>query len=94
MAAKIRKELIEEISDLCEQHGCNRKTKKVHLSQYADRQWNPHPPQHFINWWGSVGIEKTEKRTKNAWRDIDAIRAFNCEAVRETYREAKQIGAA
>jgi hypothetical protein len=66
--------------------------RKIHKTQYIDRQLNPHPPQRFVNWWGATGIEATEKKTDRAWGDIDAVRAFNCEAVRETYREAKQFG--
>jgi hypothetical protein len=92
MATKTRKQLVDEISDLCDQHGCNDKIHKVHTAQYVDRGWNPHPPQHFANWWGSVGKEMTEKKSENSWQDIDSIRAFNCETVREVYREAKQFG--
>lgn len=87
-----RRELEDQISDLCEQAGCSEKIQKIHKAQYVDRRWNPHPPQTFCDWWFSVGGKQTEKRTGRAWVGIDAIRAFNCEAVRETYRESKKFG--
>ena len=92
MANKTRLSLANEISDLCDQHGCNDKIQKLHHAQFVDKGWNPHPPQAFINWWGSIGIKATEKATGRGWGEIDAIRAFNCEAVREVYREAKNFG--
>jgi len=93
MATKTRQQLSNEISDLCDQAGCNDKIRKVHSSQYVDRGWNPHPPQRFINWWGMKGKAITEKQTDKAWQDVDAIRAFNCEDAREVYRQTKMIGA-
>ena len=92
MAAKTRIQLANEISDLCDQHGCKEKAQKIHQAQYVDRRWNPHPPQSFVNWWGLSGKEMTEKKTDQSYQDIDAIRAFNCESVREVYREVKQYG--
>jgi len=92
MATKTRKQLADEISDLCDQNGCSDKIQKIHHAQYVDRHWNPHPPKHFVNWWGSTGMEATKKKTGQAWADIDATRAFNCESAREVYREAKRFG--
>ena len=92
MATKTRKQLADEISDLCDQHGCNEKIQKIHTAQYVDRGWNPHPSQSFVNWWGSVGKDKVEKATDRGWSAIGAVVAFNCEAVREVYREVKQYG--
>lgn len=94
MAIKTRKQLSEEIGDLCDQAGCNDKVRKIHAAQYVDRSWNPHPPPKFVDWWAAGGALDTEKRTSNSWQDIDAVRAFNCEAVRETYFEAKKLGIA
>jgi hypothetical protein len=85
-----RQQTTDTITDLCEQAGCSEKIAKIHLRQYGHSRWNPHPPQAFINWWGNGGIEATENKTGRGWRAIDAARAFNCEAVRETYSEAKE----
>ena len=97
MATKTRQQLSAEIIDLCEQAGCSDKIQKIHHAQYVDRKWNPHPPQRFVNWWGAEGWKRTEKKTDRAWSvndmPIDCVRAFNSEAVREVYQEAKQIGA-
>jgi hypothetical protein len=92
MATKTRKQLADEINDHCNHSGCSDKIQKIHHAQYVDRHWNPHPPMNFVNWWGSTGAAATEKQTNRAWADIDAVRAFNCEAVREVYREAKSFG--
>lgn len=92
MATKTRQQLNDEISDLCDQKGCNDKIRRIHTVQYVDRRWNPHPPQRFVNWWGSGGLKETEKQTNRSWGDIDAVRAFNTEAVRQIYQEAKEFG--
>jgi hypothetical protein len=84
----------EQIAALCAFHECKPKVAKIHRDQYVFRKWNPHPPQRFVDWWGTDGVAQTEKRTDRAWSAIDAERAFNCEAVREVYREAKEIGIA
>jgi hypothetical protein len=92
MATKTRQQLANQIDDLCDQAGCSDKIRKLHTSQFVDKKWNPHPSRRFIDWWGSVGAEATERRTDRSWVGIDAVRAFNSEAVREVYSEAKQVG--
>ena len=94
MATKTRSELADQISDLCDQAGCNDKIRTLHKAQFVDRRWNPHPTQKFVNWWGRIGWQATEKRSGRAWEGINAIRAFNCEAAREAYLEARQAGVA
>lgn len=89
-----RMDKTEQIDALCSVHECNEKKRKIHFKQYVHGQWNPHPPSRFIQWWKSGGVQATEKKTNRGWESIDAIRAFNCEAVREVYRETKSIGAA
>ncbi len=86
MAIKTRKQLSEEISDMCDQAGCNDKIRKIHLSQYADRRWNPHPPRAFLSWWNQDGPKLARDATDRYFDDIDAVRAFNCEAVRQVYK--------
>ncbi len=86
MAIKTRKQLGDEINDLCDQAGCNEKIRKIHSAQYVDRRWNPHPPRAFLSWWNQDGPKLTVAATGTAWEDIDAVRAFNCEAVRQVYQ--------
>lgn len=82
----------DQISALCDYHECSAKQRKIHKDQYVHNSWNPHPPTRFVNWWGRSGALDTEKFTGRTWLGIDAIRAFNCEAVREVYRESKEVG--
>ncbi len=86
MATKTRKQLGEEIEDLCEQSGCKEKVKQVHSKQYVDKRWNPHPPRAFLSWWNQDGPKLTVAATGLAYEDIDAVRAYNCESVRQVYR--------
>lgn len=86
------KEFVSHVSDLCDQAGCSEKLRETHKQQ-ALRDWHPHPPREFVNWWSTTGAQATEKATGCAWRDIDATRAYNCQRARDTYMEAKQIGA-
>ena len=79
----------EQIETLCAVHECNEKKRKAHRSAYL-RGTNHHPPQRFLKWWNKDGIAQTESATDRAWQGIDAVRAFNCEAVREVYRQAKE----
>ena len=81
----------EQITALCDVYECNPKKRKIHMDQYVWRQWNPHPPQGFLSWWNRNGAQLTEAKTGRTWIGIDAVRAFNCEAVRETYRESKNL---
>ncbi len=86
MATKTRKQLTGEIEELCEQAGCKEKVKQVHSKQYVDKRWNPHPPRAFLSWWNQDGPQLTKAATGRDWGLIDAVRAFNCEAAREVYR--------
>ena len=89
---KSRDKLADEISDLCEQAGCNPKIRKVHREQYVHKRWNPHPPNRFVDWWNSGGWRATEEKTNRSWVGVEARIAFNCEAAREVYRELKTVG--
>jgi hypothetical protein len=82
----------DQIESLCDYHECSSKKRKMHKEQYVHERWNPHPPKKFCDWWNSVGALDTEKKINRTWLGVDANRAFNCEAVREVYREGKEIG--
>ena len=84
----------EQIDVLCAVYECPLNIRKIHFQQYVNRRWNPHPPQRFLKWWAGSGVLFTEKRTCHAWALVGAVDAFNCEVVREAYREAKQLGLA
>ncbi len=86
MATKTRKQLADEIEDLCHEAGCKDKIRQVHSKQYVDKRWNPHPPRAFLSWWNQDGPKLTKDATWRDWVLIDAVRAFNCEAAREVYR--------
>jgi hypothetical protein len=79
-----KKELENEIMDLCEQAKCSEKDQKRHMRQYL-RGWNPHPPQRFANWW----ITQHEYS-----QGISAETGFNCQIHRDAYIEAKSSGIA
>lgn len=78
-----RQSRTDYIEDLCEQHGCREKITKIHMAQYVDRNWHPHPPAGFEIWW------RTQQGAKEG---IDAQRAFNCQVYRNAFLEAKQYG--
>jgi hypothetical protein len=84
----------EQIAALCEYHECKPKIAKIHHDQYVNRRWNPHPPRRFVQWWIKDGAKQTEGETGRAWVGIDPERAFNCEAAREVYGQAKSLGLA
>ena len=92
MATKTRQQLTDEIEDLCDIRVCGDKVRKIHRAQYVDRRWNPHPPKAFVTWWESVGMLDTEKATGQGWSHVAPTVAFNCEAAREIYSNAKQYG--
>lgn len=83
----------KQIEALCDVYECNPKLRKMHFRQYVHHQWNPHPPQRFVIWWDSgEGVKLCEKETLRGWNGADAIRAFNCQSVREIYTFTKQYG--
>lgn len=84
----------QRIDELCERAGCSEKIRKVHFQQYVHRRWNPHPPQKFLDWWNRDGAVFTENKSHRAWYGVKPVVAYNCEAVREAYREARQLGLA
>jgi hypothetical protein len=92
----------DQIAALCGYHECSEKKRKVHFDDYVRRRWNPHPPQRFVTWWYAGGHRETERKTDRSWsvhvegvyKPIDAVAAFNCQAVRDVYSEAKEHGLA
>lgn len=82
----------QQINTLCDVHECSKRIRKVHFDQYVNSRCNAHPPQAFVNWWARQGWHEVEEATQRAWHGIEAVTAFNCEAVRAVYREWKSIG--
>jgi len=76
-----------QIAAMCEEAQCSDKIKKVHEQQFLRRHWNPHPSERFQRWWMNRGKEDSQRATGSAWSDIDSVRAYNCERVREVWRE-------
>ena len=76
----------EHIAELCSMHGCSPKIQKLHAEQFLRHRWNSHPSERFVRWWMNRGIEVAETATEHSWKGVDAIKAFNCESVRECYR--------
>src|SRR5262249_1643472 len=86
-----REERAAKIGRLCKSSGCSDKLRKIHFEQFVDRQWHPHPPAVFLEWWKrhpdcrSQGYEDT--RTKN-----NAIVAFNAQCFYDQFCEARVHG--
>lgn len=86
-----RMDKAQQITTLCAVHECDEKAKEKHLKAYLEN-WNPHPPRQFMEWWPHYGVLQTEKATGRGWEDTNPVTAFNCQAVREVYREGKRTG--
>lgn len=70
-----------EISDLCDQHQCKDKIRKIHFEQFVHRNWHPHPSMEFEQWWPTQP-EYTQ--------GVGVKPAFNCQMYRDRFLEAKQ----
>lgn len=81
-----REERADFISDLCAEHNCSEKLRKIHFDQYVDRQWHPHPSKEFLEWFKTT----EESRLFN----VNPKVAWNCQRYRDEFMEAKQYGAA
>src|SRR5215471_10531412 len=57
----------EQISALCDVHECKDKVRRVHLRQYTQERWNPHPPRRFLHWWNLVGPSDMKYATGRLW---------------------------
>lgn len=86
MATSKRQELIEQITDLCAGDNCSEKMQKLHLAQYVDRGWNPHPTAEFIEWW--------KQHPDHAINGVPTNVVYNCRVYRDAFLEAKQYGVA
>jgi hypothetical protein len=80
-----RQQKIDKIGDLCDQHGCSEKIRKIHFDQFVNHDWHPHPPSDFTEWWSGH---------HDYANGIDAKRAYNCQPYRNQYLEAKGVGLA
>jgi hypothetical protein len=85
-----------QIAALCEAAGCSTTIKRSHEQAYTRHGWNPHPSERFKRWWMGQGYVATEKATGDAWSTtaedgkhwpVNYITAYNCEAVREVWRD-------
>jgi hypothetical protein len=74
-----REDLENQIGDLCDQHGCNDKRRKIHFQQYVDRRWNPHPPLEWRLWWGKHPESDS----------VPAVAAYNSQCYRLQWHIAK-----
>lgn len=83
---KSREGKAEEIAELCAQHNCNERIRKIHAAQYVDRRWHPHPPAEFVRWWSQHDDHKLA--------GVRTVTAWNCQRYRDQYLEVREIGAA
>ncbi len=74
------------ITHLCEKHGCSDKKRKLHFDQMVHRAWNPHPSLEFVEWWHT----QLEFQRDH----VDPVRARNCKAFTERFKEAVGFGGA
>ncbi len=81
-----REEKVEAITEMCSRANCSEKIAKIHYDQYVNRDWHPHPPDTFTEWWRFHDDHvKHGVKVKPAW---------NCQSYRDEFMEAKQYGAA
>lgn len=78
-----REERENHISDLCDQCGCKEKIRRIHFELYVDKQWHPHPPQAFVEWWNTVYPDAKK----------DLVASYNSEHYQNEWHEAKHFGA-
>ena len=77
-----RQERINAINRLCSEASCGPTARKVHFNQFVDRNWHPHPPVEFEQWWSKSG------------HSTRAVTAWNCQSFRDEYMESKGYGVA
>ena len=86
----------DQIAQLCDEHGCDEKMKRVHRRMYVFETWNPHPSDRFKRWWNGTGYREVEDATGHGWSTVNDkgdtwpvwhVTAYNCEEVRNVYRQ-------
>ena len=78
-------ERIDIVTELCKEHGCKDKVRKIHYEQFVERDWHPHPPEDFIDWWA-----KHPDSTEHA---VKPKIAWNCQCYRDQFKsELMQYG--
>jgi hypothetical protein len=80
-----RKDKINKIGRLCKTAGCNEKLRKLHFEQFVYRDWHPHPPQIFIDWFARHPDNFGEGGS-------GAVTFFNCARYYEQFCEARSVG--
>lgn len=78
------KERSIRISDLCDEHDCSDKIRKIHHDQYVNKRWLPHPPAAFVEWW--------KQRLEYKVSEVQPTPAWNCQWVQDEYMEAMGQG--
>lgn len=77
---------IKEITRMCDIAGCNTKVRKIHFEQFVNKQWHPHPPEAFIDWWAEqIDCTVGGVKAKVAW---------NCQRYRDEFNEIRAYGGA
>jgi hypothetical protein len=79
------KELAAKIGRLCDKDGCSEKLRKIHFAQFVYRQWHPHPPRAFFEWWSRHPDNFSEGGS-------GPVIAFNAKCYYEQFCEARQLG--
>ena len=74
-----------EIAELCSQHSCTEKIRKIHFDQFIHRNWHPHPSVEFERWWAKHADFTQGISIKVAW---------NCQRYRQEFLKAREVGAA
>lgn len=81
-----RDEREEEIADLCARHNCSEKRAKIHLAQFVNRYWHPHPSDEFLEWFELLEDYRLFR--------VNPRVAWNCQKYRDEFWEAKKYGIA
>jgi hypothetical protein len=76
-----REERIETITELCNHEECSHKIRKIHFDQFVERDWHPHPPADFVEWWETKLLQTS------------VATAWNVQAYRDEFSELQRIGA-
>jgi len=76
---------MEKIARLCAAAGCPDKLRKIHFNQFVYREWHPHPPRDFIDWWA-----RHPDNVGEGGSDPESF--FNCARYYAQFREARIHG--
>jgi hypothetical protein len=80
-----RKEKQDKITRLCDRAECSAKMRKLHFDQFVYRDWHPHPPQSFIDWFARHPDNIGEGGS-------GPVAFFNCQRYYDQFCEARMRG--